>query len=154
MIEFTTVSGDKVVGVVATRDGELLSDPGADSTATTWLDRGGDPADFETRYDGWTNGYVLGRRVDDNADIITTLHVVESDEPALTADAKPGDQNNIKDYWTKDPRGLAKWVDKPHPWTALYHHLRKHMPDEMAKRVASEWYHEVKGHWPNEGKKK
>lgn len=65
-----------------------------------------------------------------------------------------GKKNNIKDYWTKDPRGLAKWVDKPHPWTSLYNHLKKHMPDEMAKRVASEWYHEVKGHWPNEGKKK
>lgn len=65
-----------------------------------------------------------------------------------------GSKNNIKDYWTKDPRGLAKWVDKPHPWTELYGHLKKHMPDEMAKRVASEWYHEVKGHWPNEGKGK
>lgn len=65
-----------------------------------------------------------------------------------------GNKKNIKDYWTKDPRGLAKWVDDPHPWTALYNHLKKHMPDEMAKRTASEWYHEVKGHWPNEGKGK
>lgn len=73
------------------------------------------------------------------------------DELGLTA---AGKKNNIKDYWTKDPRGLAKWVDKPHPWTSLYNHLKKHMPDEMAKRVASEWYHEVKGHWPNEGKGK
>lgn len=72
------------------------------------------------------------------------------DELTITAAAT---KNNIKDYWTKDPRGLAKWVDHPHPWTALYGHLKKHMPDEMAKRVASEWYHEVKGHWPNEGKK-
>lgn len=71
----------------------------------------------------------------------------------LTAAGGKG-KKNIKDYWTKDPRGLAKWVDKPHPWTALYNHLKKHMPNEMAKRVASEWYHEVKGHWPNEGKKK
>lgn len=72
-------------------------------------------------------------------------------ELGLTA---AGKKNNIKDYWTKDPRGLAKWVDDPHPWTALYNHLKKHMPDEMAKRTASEWYHEVKGHWPNEGKGK
>ena len=66
-----------------------------------------------------------------------------------------GKKNNIKDYWTKDPRGLAKWVDHAHPWTELYGHLKKHMPDDMAKRTASEWYHEVKGHWPNEkgGKK-
>lgn len=77
---------------------------------------------------------------------------LEADD-AVTAAAK-GKKNNIKDYWTKNPKGLAKWVDKPHPWTALYNHLKKHMPDEMAKRVASEWYHEVKGHWPNEGKGK
>lgn len=78
---------------------------------------------------------------------------VEDDSTVTAAGKNSGNRNNIKDYWTKDPRGLAKWVDKPHPWTSLYNHLRKHMPDEMAKRVASEWYHEVKGHWPNEGKK-
>lgn len=69
-------------------------------------------------------------------------------------DFKSGNKNNLKDYWTKG-EGLAKWVDHAHPWTELYNHLKKHMPNEMAKRVASEWYHEVKGHWPGEkqGKK-
>lgn len=76
------------------------------------------------------------------------------DFPVVAAGGKSGNHDNLKDYWTKDPRGLAKWIDHPHPWTELYGHLKKHMPDEMAKRVASEWYHEVKGHWPNEGKKK
>jgi hypothetical protein len=67
------------------------------------------------------------------------------------ADVKPGDNLNVlRNYWTKDPRGLAKWKDHAHPWTALYHHLRKFMPDEMAKRVASDWYRLVKGHMPNE----
>lgn len=75
---------------------------------------------------------------------------VKFDFPIVAA----GDRNKLKNYWTKDPRGLAKWVDHAHPWTELYGHLKKHMPDEMAKRVASEWYHEVKGHWPNEGKGK
>lgn len=75
------------------------------------------------------------------------------DEQGMTAAGKSG--KNLKDYWTKDPRGLAKWVDKPHPWTSLYNHLKKYMDDDMAKRTASEWYHEVKGHWPGEkrGKK-
>lgn len=58
------------------------------------------------------------------------------------------DRNQLKRYWTKDPEGLAKWAVKPHPWTALYRHLKKYMPDEMARRVASEWFHEVKGYWP------
>jgi hypothetical protein len=57
---------------------------------------------------------------------------------------------NFRDYWTKDPRGLAKWANHAHPWTALYNHLRKFLGDERAKRVASEWYHLVKGHWPAE----
>jgi hypothetical protein len=67
------------------------------------------------------------------------------------ADTKPGDGNaqNLKAYWTKG-QGLAKWATHAHPWTALYNHLRQHMPDEMAKRVASEWYHLVLGHWPGE----
>ncbi len=64
------------------------------------------------------------------------------------------DRDRLKRYWTKDPEGLAKWADKPHPWTALYRHLKKHMPDEMAKRVASEWYHEIFHRWPGERKGK
>jgi 2'-5' RNA ligase len=81
----------------------------------------------------------------DNYDIELTGGV-KFDFPVVAA----ADRNQLKDYWTKDPRGLAKWVDDPHPWTALYNHLKKHMPNEMAKRAASEWYHEVKGHWPSE----
>jgi len=76
------------------------------------------------------------------------------DDLAVADEFKSGKKNNLKDYWTKG-EGLAKWVDNAHPWTTLYNHLKKHMPNEMAKRVASEWYHEVKGHWPSEkrGKK-
>lgn len=80
----------------------------------------------------------------------------DSDEQGMTAAGKADKSGkNLKDYWTKDPRGLAKWADKPHPWTSLYNHLKKYMDDDMAKRTASEWYHEVKGHWPGEkrGKK-
>lgn len=52
-------------------------------------------------------------------------------------------------YWTKDPRGLAKWADKPDPWTELYHHLRKYIqPDDKAKRTAAQWFKDVKGYWP------
>ncbi len=65
------------------------------------------------------------------------------------ADA-PG--NDLKRYWTKDPEGLAKWVGKPHPWTALRNHLRKHVGQERANRIASEWFHDVFGIWPGERK--
>lgn len=51
-------------------------------------------------------------------------------------------------YWTRDPRGLAKWAGSAHPWTSLYTHLVKHMTSAMAKRCASAWFHEVFGFWP------
>ncbi len=62
------------------------------------------------------------------------------------ADTKPGD-GSLKAYWTKG-EGRAKWVSKPHPWTALYNELRKHMDPERAKRVASQWFKDVFGYWP------
>lgn len=58
------------------------------------------------------------------------------------------DRERLHHYWTRDPEGLAKWADHPHPWTALYRHLRKHVGSERAKRMASEWFHERFGYWP------
>lgn len=54
----------------------------------------------------------------------------------------------LRDYWTKDPRGLAKWAGKPDPWTSLYHELLKYLDPERAKRTAAEWFHIVFGFWP------
>lgn len=51
-------------------------------------------------------------------------------------------------FWTKDPKGLAKWADKPRPWTALYHELSKFMEPEKAKRTAANWFHDVFNYWP------
>jgi hypothetical protein len=69
------------------------------------------------------------------------------------ADAHPGDGGmagkRLEDYW-KRGKGAALWIGTTHPWTNLYQHLRKYMPDEMAKRVAAQWYHDVFGHWPGE----
>jgi hypothetical protein len=55
--------------------------------------------------------------------------------------------NELKNYWTKG-EGLAKWADHAHPWTALFRHLRKHLGSARAKRVAAQWFHDVKGYWP------
>jgi hypothetical protein len=65
------------------------------------------------------------------------------------ADLHPGDggAKNLKYYWTKGP-GLAKWASSPHPFTSLYGHLKKYMPDEEAKRVAAQWMHDTLGYWP------
>lgn len=64
------------------------------------------------------------------------------------ADGNPTNNDQLKHYWTRDPRGLAKWAKSDHPWTALYHHLVKFLGPERAKRVASEWFHDVFGFWP------
>ncbi|MGH3369603.1 MAG: hypothetical protein ACRDPR_06350 [Nocardioidaceae bacterium] len=73
-------------------------------------------------------------------------------DDAMTEALRRSGGAQLKHYWTKDPEGLAKWASHPHPWTALYHHLLKHMPSEQAKRVASEWFHTVFGIWPGERK--
>lgn len=65
-------------------------------------------------------------------------------------DTHPGD-NQLKTYWTRGA-GLAKWADSPHPWTALYDHLKKYVGPARAKRIASQWFHDVFGIWPGERK--
>jgi hypothetical protein len=62
------------------------------------------------------------------------------------------DRNQLKHYWTRDPRGLSKWATKPHPYTSLYKNLRKHVGSERGKRIAAEWFREVFGIWPGERK--
>lgn len=73
--------------------------------------------------------------------------------PDAVANPKPGTDGYLKWYWTKGP-GLRKWAASAHPWTTLYNHLRKHMAEAMAKRVASQWFHDVFGMWPGERKGK
>jgi phage portal protein BeeE len=68
--------------------------------------------------------------------------------PAPTAAARAVVNNELEHYWTVDPEGLAKWADKPKPWTALYHHLLKYLPDGEAKRTAAQWFHKRFGYWP------
>jgi hypothetical protein len=62
--------------------------------------------------------------------------------------------DRLKRYWTKDPEGLAKWRDKPHPWTSLYRHLLKYLPEGIAKRTASAWFEDVFGYPPGARKGK
>jgi hypothetical protein len=63
-------------------------------------------------------------------------------QAAAGHDVTPG-HDELHHYWTRDPRGLKKWVGSPHPWTTLYHHLLKYMNEGMAKRAASAWFLEV-----------
>lgn len=83
MIEFLV--GDRVIDVIAVRDNELLSGPVLSDVARAWLRQGKTPADFENEYDGWTNGYARGQRVDDNDATVSELKPVAT--PVLTAAA-------------------------------------------------------------------
>jgi 2'-5' RNA ligase len=83
----------------------------------------------------------------------------EPDDPALVADdsgmvaAAAGGTEELKKYWLAGP-GLAKWADKPHPWTALYRALLRYIKDpDEAKRTASQWYRLHFGRTPNQGVK-
>jgi hypothetical protein len=82
----------------------------------------------------------------------------EDDEPedgydayrAAGVDTHPGGER-LHLYWTKGA-GLRRWAGSPHPWTALYRHLTKHVGAARAKRMASAWFHEVFGIWSGERK--
>lgn len=50
-----------VVGEVAVVDGELSADPWLQSLVDTWT---GSAEAFIDEYDGWSNGYTMGRRVE------------------------------------------------------------------------------------------
>ncbi|WP_341719947.1 hypothetical protein QQG74_09675 [Micromonospora sp. FIMYZ51] len=82
---------------------------------------------------------------DDELDDVEPLE--ESAEPITLTEA----ENNLRRYWLHGP-GLAKWATKPHPWTALYQHLRKHVGSARAKRIASQWFKDHFGYWPGHRK--
>jgi len=63
-------------------------------------------------------------------------------QAAAGVDTHPGGEQ-LKQYWLHG-EGAGKWST----WTELFGHLKKHMDNEMAKRVAAEWYHERYGIWP------
>lgn len=75
----------------------------------------------------------------------------DPDEPPAAGRARVdpdiGRANELKEYWLRG-KGAARWTR----WTQLYNHLRKHLGDERAKRVAAEWFHERYGFWPGADK--
>jgi len=70
---------------------------------------------------------------------------------AVRESAGDRDGEELHRYWTAG-EGLAKWVDAPQPWYALYGHLKKYIADDdKAKRTTSDWYHDVFHRWPGQG---
>ncbi len=86
---------------------------------------------------------------DDRDELATAI---EEAAEARRRGGRDAGAERLHHYWTKG-KGRAKWVGKPHPWTELYKHLLKHMhgDDDLARRTAATWYHDVHGKWPTEG---
>ena len=70
---------------------------------------------------------------------------------------KPGKGNAERlHHWATKGEGRKKWMGKAHPWTALYRFLLRKMKGnvDLAKRTASQWFHDATGMWPGERKGK
>lgn len=64
------------------------------------------------------------------------------------ADTTPGDRNNLAAYWKRGPGALKiKW-GTPGDWTRCHRHLVKYVGDERARRICSQWHHDVTRVWP------
>ena len=75
--------------------------------------------------------------------------------PAVRAaghDTTPG-HDQLHHYWVAG-KGRQLWINSPEPWTTLYHHLLKYLPEGEAKKAAAAWMHEVLGYWPGDQKGK
>jgi hypothetical protein len=83
-----------------------------------------------------------GEQLKRDPSIVEMLDFVQA---AAGHDVTPG-HDELHHYWTKDPEGLAKWVDSPKPWTTLVAHLTKHVGRAKAKVFASRWFIEVFGY--------
>lgn len=83
---------------------------------------------------------------DRGSDPDPSLGEIASWARAAGADTHPGG-DDLHDYWTKSPEGLAKWATLPEGrWTALFNQLKKHMSPDRARRVASAWFEETIGY--------
>lgn len=96
-------------------------------------------------------GREAARALADQYASTTSVHdlpdwLTERDDGNQQLEAARAD-NNLKHWWLHG-EGAGKW----NTWTELYGHLKDHMADERAKRVAAEWFHERYGYWPGADK--
>lgn len=81
------------------------------------------------------------------ADYAPPVLVEPKGGPVPTGSTRAAQHHDLKQYWLHGA-GAAKWTT----WTQLYNHLKKHMADELAKRVAAQWFHDRYGIWPGHQK--
>lgn len=60
-----------------------------------------------------------------------------------------GRGSHLWNYWTKDPEGLARWLNNPHPWTTLrLQLLSEGVPAHMVDGLTTNIFHAVTGTYP------
>ncbi len=82
---------------------------------------------------------------------MAALEVAVTLDPELDAELKAeGDRNNLANYW-KRGKGAARirW-GTPGAWTRCTAALDSKVGSERAKRMCSQWNHDVTGRWPGE----
>jgi len=108
-------------------------------------DQADDPADRVEQLTDWHADWQNGD-YDDGED--------DADEPDGDADdvlklAGHGGKT-WEQQWKPGGKLAKKWVGKRHPFRALRNHLRHHMPEDEANRIAAQWHKDVFGIWPGE----
>jgi hypothetical protein len=152
-IMLVDVRSGATVGSIADLDGVLsFTGPGAEHLFRSRRRVTGWDNDrvFDDLAAGWSNGYVTTELDEASLDELDRAEGPHEDDEILRA----VDRYRLRRFWTRDPRGLAKWADKPHPYTSLYRHLRKYLGSARAKRAAAQWFKIVFHIWPGERKGK
>lgn len=60
------------------------------------------------------------------------------------------DGANLKLYWTTGKGALKIRWGTPGDWTRCHRELVKHVTDEQARRICSQWHHDMTGMWPGD----
>ncbi len=60
-------------------------------------------------------------------------------------------ERRLKDYWAHG-KGLALWVNSPHPYTTLVTLLRKYVSGRVVNGLAANIFKEATGHYPGQRK--
>ncbi|MFF2650596.1 NUDIX hydrolase [Streptomyces sp. NPDC058045] len=74
---------------------------------------------------------------------LQNLQINEADEAFV---------NNLEEYWKRGAGAARIRWGTPGDWTRCHRFLIKHVGDERARRICSEWHHDVTGLWPGDSR--
>lgn len=64
------------------------------------------------------------------------------------ADVPGGDENRLKRYQTVGPGAARIRWGTEGDWTRCHVEMLKHVDDASARRMCSQWHHDMTGEWP------